>query len=105
MGTRPTFVKKVKLQDGQVRVEGVLADDDKPTDIVSIWIVLAQGKRIHGNRVDDVSSPWNTKLPLKDPAADTPDFHTGDAIAFGVQMYHENFTTISWAETVKIEQA
>jgi hypothetical protein len=100
MSAKPNFTD-VELVDDTVSVGGV-SDEEDLSDIIDIRVVLAQGERVASGQVDKLVSAWHANLPVKDPEAEAEDFGAGPAVAFGVQTHRENFTTISWIETVTI---
>jgi hypothetical protein len=93
MPTRPNFTD-AQLVNGKVRVEG--RSDDDISDIVDIRIVLVQGDRIGAASVEQISSVWHAEVEAVSA------FHTGEAVAFGVETRSKNFLMMTWTEPVKI---
>jgi hypothetical protein len=104
---RPNFTD-VRIQGAEVRVNGTSGVE--PTsgsradfgDVVDIRVVLIQGDRVEHGAVDAPDPNWSATFPVKDPAEAAPDYHAGEAVAVGVETRKENFTVISWRETMTI---
>jgi hypothetical protein len=92
MAVRPNFTGVERTGD-TLRVSGVSGDDFN--EIVDIQVVLTQGNRIERKTVQKLGSVWDVEFPAEG-------FESGDATAFGWETRKDNFTTISWAETVPI---
>jgi hypothetical protein len=99
---RPNFTA-ANLIGGKVRVEGI--SDDDLSDVIDIRVLLVQEQHIAGGfvdkeqasaSVDKVTTAWHAELAAAD-------FHTGPAVAFGVELRRENFATFSWAQPMTIE--
>lgn len=100
MPARPNFTD-VELIDDRVSVGGV-SDQEELADIVDIRVVLVQEDRIASGFVEEVTPDWNADVPVKDPDATASDFHTGEAVAMGVETRKENAMTVTWVEGVTI---
>ena len=104
MGYRPNFTG-VELRGSTVHVHGLSAPGDPEflADIVDIRVVLVQGRRLARATADQLRSDWVARVPVADPAGAGPDFHLGDAVAYGVETHEVNAMTITWIEGVTIE--
>jgi hypothetical protein len=92
MAVRPNFTGVERI-DGTLRVTGASGSDFQ--DIVDIRVVLAQGSRIAAMSVAMLGSTWDVQIPVGS-------FKPGPAVAFGVEMRRQHFTTISWADPLTI---
>jgi len=94
MSVRPNFTG-VERTEETVRVSGVSGDDFN--EIVDIQVVLTQGNKIERKTVQKLGSVWDVEF-------ESDGFETGVATAFGWETRKDNFTSISWAETVNIPE-
>jgi hypothetical protein len=104
---RPNFNETVTISGQNLLVTGV---SDEPEDISTLRVLLAQENRSDGGATSEfkpiverrglaevAAGQWQVTIPLGS-------FKPGPAMAHGLELRKQNFTTISWTEPVKIVQ-
>jgi hypothetical protein len=102
MSAKPNFDAALQDDDTKAVTVSGTSDPSDFEDIVSIQVILAQGKTIgsgdagiaHGGA--KASSSWTAII-------DEQGFVPGDAVAVGVERRLDNHTTTTWAQSLKIE--
>ena len=70
--------------------------EDPPEDVLEISILLRQGERVETARVARLGgASWEVGVPAAG-------FAPGPALLIGIEMRHENATTVTWTQTLDI---